>query len=142
MSDSSAILRLLILAIPVAWLSWTFTHEEVFRELRETCARRSKTCQTLVARKSFYLFTCDYCFSHWCALFFQLIFRFQLVYEDWRGYLIAFAALVWIANIYMNLYQRTRVTIRKERAIADHTEKRLEEEADGELVGAARDGDS
>ena len=46
----------------------------------------------------------------------------RLVFDDWRGYLVGFVALVWVANVYMNLYHRLRVDIRKERATADKTE--------------------
>jgi hypothetical protein len=116
------VLRLLVLALPVAWVAWTFTKEEVFREVREFCADRSQTCRHLAARKFFYLFTCEYCFSHWCALGLQFVYQFKLVFDDWRGYLVAYAGLVCLANAYMSLYQRVRVDIRKERATADKTE--------------------
>ena len=116
------VVRLFVLAVPVAWVAWTVTREEVFREAREFCVDRSQTCRTLAARKFFYLFTCEYCFSHWCALGFQFVFQFRLVFDDWRGYLVGFAGLVAVANAYMSLYQRLRVDIRKERAVADKTE--------------------
>ena len=123
------VVRLLILAIPVAWVAWTFTREEVFRELQDYCAECSRSCRPLLVRKFFYLFTCEYCFSHWCALAFQLIFGFRMVFDDWRGYLVGYAALVWTANVYMNLYLRVRVDIRKDRAIADHTQRKADKAA-------------
>lgn len=116
------VVRLLLLALPVAWLAWTVTKEKVFREVREFCADRSKEARWLAARKFFYLFTCEYCFSHWCALGLQFVYQFKLVFDDWRGYLVAYAGLVCVANAYMSLYQRLRVDIRKERATADRTE--------------------
>ena len=116
------IIKLLVLAIPIAWAAWTVTHEEVFRETKEYCLRRSKTCQWIVERKFFYLFTCEYCFSHWCTLFFLLFFRFKMVFDDYRGYIVSLPALVWTANLYMNWYQRNRVEIRKERAVAEKVE--------------------
>jgi len=119
--------QLLILAVPVAWVAWTLTHEEVFREARDFCAERSRTCRRLLARKFFYLFTCEFCFSHWAALVFECIFQFEMIFADWRGYLVAYAALVWIANIYMNLYLRVRVDIRKERAVADQVQQEVKE---------------
>jgi hypothetical protein len=121
------IFRLLVLAIPIAWASWTVTHEDVFREFKDYCMTRSKTCQRISERKFFYLFTCEYCFSHWCTLLLQLLFQFKLVFDDWRGYLVSIPALIWVANIYMNLYQRTRVDIRKQRAIADKEQVLAEE---------------
>ena len=106
---------LFILAVPIACIAWTVTHEEVFREPREYCARRSETCRRLVERKFFYLFTCEYCFSHYVAAFFLIITRYRLLYEDWRGYLIGGFALVWVANQYMSLYGRLRLDIKRER---------------------------
>ena len=123
MDDLTQIVRLLILAVPVAWLAWTVTKEEVFREVREFCQDRARNGRTLAERKVFYLFTCEYCFSHWVALGLQFLFQFKLAFDDWRGYVVGFAALVWTANVYMSLYLRLRVDIRKERADADHTEQ-------------------
>jgi len=105
---------LFLLAIPVACVAWTITHEEVLREPREWCKRRSNDCRRLSARKFFYLFTCEYCFSHYVALFFLLIARFQLLYTGWRGYLIGFFALVWVANVYMSFFNRLRLDIKHE----------------------------
>jgi hypothetical protein len=41
--------------------------------------------------------------------------RFKLLFADWRGYLLAFFALVWIANQYMSFYNRLRLDIKSER---------------------------
>ena len=54
-------------------------------------------------RKFFYLFTCEYCFSHYVTIFFLIITRYTLLYDGWRGYLIAGFSLVWIANQYMSI---------------------------------------
>lgn len=105
---------LLVLALPVACAAWTVTHEEVFREPREFCKEKSQTAGALPKRKFFYLFTCEYCFSHYVAALALLLFQFQLLYTGWRGYLIAWFALVWIANIYMSLYNRLRLDIKHE----------------------------
>lgn len=106
---------LFILALPIASVAWTVTHEEVFREPRDWCKDRSERCQKLMQRKFFYLFTCEYCFSHYVTLFFLFLTRFKLLYDDWRGYLIAEFALVWVANVYMNIYSRVRLDIKRER---------------------------
>jgi hypothetical protein len=106
---------LFLLAIPVACISWTVTHEEVFREPREFCIRRSKNGRSVITRKFFYLFTCEYCFSHYISLAMLLITRFHLLYDDWKGYLVAGFSLVWIANIYMGLYSLIRLDIKKEK---------------------------
>lgn len=105
---------LLFLALPVACASWTVTHEEVFREPREFCKRKSENCGSLPKRKFFYLFTCEYCFSHYVAAFALLLFRFQLLYPGWRGYIVAWFALVWIANVYMSGFNHLRLEIKHE----------------------------
>lgn len=109
------ILELFLLAIPIACVAWTVTHEEVFREPREFCVRRSQNCRRWYERKFFYLFTCEYCFSHYIAAAFLIVTRFKLLFPDWRGYLIAFFSLVWIANQYMSVYNRLRLDIKTER---------------------------
>jgi hypothetical protein len=105
---------LLLLAIPVACVAWTITHEEVFREPREFCKSRSQSCHRLVERKFFYLFTCEYCFSHYVSALALLLFRFQLLYAGWRGYMVAWFALVWLANVYMSVFNHLRLEIKHE----------------------------
>jgi hypothetical protein len=118
MSLSLQVAVLFLLAIPIACAAWTVTHEEVFREPREFCVRRSR-----YQRKFFYLFTCEYCFSHYVTVFFLFVTRYKLLYEDWRGYLVGGFALVWVANQYMSLYNRLRLDIKSERIEADIKEK-------------------
>jgi predicted ferric reductase len=43
-----------------------------------------------------------------------LVARYKLLYQDWRGYLVAFFALVWVANQYMSIYNRLRLDIKHE----------------------------
>ena len=105
---------LLILGIPVACVAWTVTHEEVFRELRQYCQRECAQARGIFRRKFFYLFTCEYCFSHYVAAGTLAITRFKLLYSDWRGYAVSFFALVWIANQYMSIYNRLRLDIKHE----------------------------
>ena len=109
------LLELFVLAIPIACVAWTVTHEEVFREPRDYCRKRSQDCRRWYVRKFFYLFTCEYCFSHYIAALFLIITRFKMLFADWRGYLIALFALVWIANQYMSIYDRLRLDIKTER---------------------------
>ena len=106
---------LVVLAAPVACVAWTMTHEEVSRELREWCEQRSQVCRRPYQRKFFYLFTCEYCFSHYVAAFFIALTGFRLLLNDWRGLLIAWFALVWVANLYMSLFGRLRLDIKRER---------------------------
>lgn len=103
---------LFLLAMPVACVSWTITHEEVFREPRDFCKDKAERCRPILVRKFFYLFTCEYCLSHYVALFFLWALHFQLLYDGWRGYLIAWFALVWVANIYMSAFNRLRLEIK------------------------------
>jgi len=108
---------LLMLALPVACASWTVTHEEVFREPREFCQKMSQDCKALPQRKFFYLFTCEYCFSHYVTAFFLILTRFTMLYEGWRGYLISWFALVWVANVYMSAFNRLRLEIKHENVV-------------------------
>lgn len=127
MEGYSTITQLFLLAIPVACISWTVTHEEVFREPRRYCVLKSKRSSTLAVRKFFYLFTCEYCFSHYVVLFFLLITNFQLLFSDWRGYLIGGFALVWVANIYMSLFAFIRAGMKNEKIEANLKEEALKE---------------
>jgi hypothetical protein len=109
------LVQLLILALPVAAIAWTVTHEELFRELRDSCEARSQSASSLAARKFFYVFTCEYCFSHYVSAGVLIVTRFRLLYDDWRGDLIAWLALVWVANHLISIYGRLRLGIRSER---------------------------
>lgn len=119
---------LLMLALPIACASWTVTHEEVFREPREFCKDMSQKCKPLPARKFFYLFTCEYCFSHYVTAFFLIITRFTMLYEGWRGYLISWFALVWMANVYMSIFNRLRLDIKHENVVIATEEAVLKQE--------------
>lgn len=127
MSLQQQIIYLFILAIPIACIAWTVTHEEVFKEPRDYCIKKSKLCRSLLQRKFFYLFTCEYCFSHYVTIFFICITNYYLLFNDWRGYLIGGFALVWIANIYMSLFGLIRVGMKKEKMEADLKEVELKE---------------
>ncbi len=125
MSLSTQIITLFVLALPVACIAWTVTHEEVFREPREYCQARSEKGRRLFERKFFYLFTCEYCFSHYVTIFFMIISGYQLIFDDWRGYLIGGFALVWIANVYMSLFALIRVDLKKTRIEAKIGEEKI-----------------
>ena len=120
------LLELFVLAIPIACISWTITHEEVFREPRDYCVHHSQSCRRWYERKFFYLFTCEYCFSHYVTAAFLLITRFKLLFDDWRGYLVALFALVWIANQYMSIYNRLRLDIKTEKLEGEIKEEVVE----------------
>ena len=119
---------LFTLAIPVACISWTVTHEEIFKEPREFCIRCSKQARSIFTRKFFYLFTCEYCFSHYIALAMLFLTGFRLLFNDWRGYVVSGFALVWIANMYMAIFSFLRFGIKKEKMEADVKEQQVKQE--------------
>lgn len=110
------------------------THEEVFREPRDYCIRQSESNSRLVGRKFFFIFTCEYCFSHYITALFLWLTRYRLLFDDWRGYLISGFALVWVANQYMSLYGHLRLDIRKERVEIKHVEQKVEEKEQGKIA--------
>jgi len=81
----------------------------------------------MFARKFFYLFTCEYCFSHYIALLFLYLTGYKLLMDNWTGYLIAWFSLVWIANIYMSIFSFIRQDIKKERSEIAAIEKKRKE---------------
>ncbi len=116
---------LLILAIPIACVVRTVILEEIFREPREFCIKNSQTSGTILQRKFFYVFTCEYCFSHWVTIGFLIMTRFKLlILDDWRGYVIALFALVFVANVYLNLYARLRLDIQQVKAETEEKEQK------------------
>ena len=119
MSLNTQIIYLFILAIPIACIAWTVTHEELFKEPRQFCLNRSIRSRSYLSRKFFYMLTCEYCFSHYVTVLFLVITDFYLLYNDWRGYIIAGFALVWVANIYMSLFYLLRQSIKKEKAVIE-----------------------
>lgn len=117
------LLVLLILAIPVASIAWTVTHEELFREFHEYCAKRSTKGKNIFSRKFFYMFTCEYCFSHYVAIFIILITGYKLYFSGWVGFLLAFFSLAFISNVYMSLFGKVRLDIKKENKEIQKIEK-------------------
>ena len=115
---------LFILAIPIACISWTVIFEEVFREPKEYFVKRSQQGKTLFKRKFFFLLTCEYCISHYITILFLFLTNYKLLINDWRGYIIAGFSLVWIANIYMNLFGLIRQHIKKEKTEIRELEKK------------------
>ncbi|MEO5909911.1 MAG: hypothetical protein ABIP95_03440 [Pelobium sp.] len=115
---------LFILAIPIACIAWTVTHEEVFREPREYFAKRSHEGKTLLERKFFYLFTCEYCFSHYVTILILIFSKYHLLFVDWLGYVIAAFSLVWIANVYMSLFALIRAELKKDNTEIKEMDKR------------------
>ena len=123
MSLNIQLVYLFILAIPVACIAWTVTHEELFKEPRQFCTLKSRRNKYLVFRKFFYMLTCEYCFSHYVTIIVLLVTKYYLLFPDWRGYIIAGFSIVWIANIYMSLFLLLRQGIKKEKAEIEEIQK-------------------
>ncbi|MFG4003010.1 hypothetical protein ACHRV1_06900 [Flavobacterium aquidurense] len=121
---------LFVLAIPIACISWTVTHEEIFKEPREWCVKHSKNDRTILSRKVFYLFTCEYCFSHYVTIAFLILCNYKLLLNDWRGYILAGFSLVFMANVYMSLFALLRQAIKKEKVEIE----KIENETDSEKL--------
>lgn len=126
----SPLVVLVVLAIPIACIVWTVTHEELFREPREWCQRRSERGRSLAERKFFYLFTCEYCFSHYVVAFFLIITHFTLLFDDWRGYLISGFSPVWIAYVYITAFGRLRLDLKYQRVEIEVAQEALASPAD------------
>ena len=118
-------LPLVVLAIPIACIAWTVTHEELFREFHDACVQRSERGKSIWSRKFFYLFTCEYCFSHYVALLIVWMTHYHLLFDGWRGYFLAFFSLVFVANVYMSLFGKIRIDIKKEKEVIKEIDKNL-----------------
>ncbi len=127
MSITIQIAWLFLLAIPIACVAWTVTHEEIFKEPRDYCVKRCVAGKSLLERKFFYLFTCEYCFSHYATIAFLCLTGYKLLLDDWRGYVIAGFALVWIANVYMSLFAFIRQEIKKEQTAIEVLEQKVKD---------------
>ncbi len=115
MALSLQIIWLFILAMPIASITWTVTHEEVFKEPRNYCVTRGQQGVSLLERKFFYLFTCEFCFSHYVVILILFLTDYKLLMANWLGYVIAGFSLVWLANLYMSLFALIRQNIKKEK---------------------------
>jgi len=123
MSLNMQLVYLFVLAIPVACISWTVTHEEVFKEAREFCVVNSRQNKFFLLRKLFYMITCEYCFSHYITIAILIITKYYLLFPDWRGYIVAGFSIVWIANIYISLFYLLRQGIKKEKVTIEKIEE-------------------
>jgi len=113
---------LAVLPLPVALVSWTVTKEELFREPRDWLARCSQESSEVWKRKLCYALTCDFCFSHYVAAAAVALTNYHLLLQDWRGSLIAWLAVVAMANVYLSAFSRLRVDIHKRRAETQNVE--------------------
>ena len=123
---NTQLIWLFILPLPIACISWTLTHEEVFKGTREFCKNQCKEGKSLLTRKFFYVFTCEYCFSHYVTVLMLCLTGYKLLIDDWRGYIISGFSLVWVANFYMGLFALMRQSIKLEKIKGELEEKELD----------------
>ncbi len=116
---------LVILSLIVSSISWTVTQEEIFSEWRDAFEKKSETASNILIRKFFYVFTCEYCFSHWVTIFVLILTGFRVLIDDWRGNILAFFLLPWLANQWMSIYRRLRVGIKHENLRAKVVEEKI-----------------
>lgn len=123
MSYAGQISFALLLALPIACIVWTFTQEEVFREVRDALKDYQQRHPHSPWRKKIaYLPTCPYCFSHYVTAAFVALFQFPMLTDDCRGYIASLFTLVLLANLYLTIYHLLRVALRGARAWADGVE--------------------
>jgi hypothetical protein len=105
---------LFLLAAAVACVTWTVTKEYVFEEFRKYCQQRSAPdCRHILRRKVWYVFTCEYCFSHYVTAALVAATGYHLPIAGWWiDYVLTGFMLVFIANVYMSLYFRLRLSIK------------------------------
>lgn len=124
-------LLLLQLSLLIAVIARTVTQEEVFKELKDHCVRCHKDhTRPLHYRKFYYLFTCQYCFSHWVSLGVIVLTNYHFLYNDWRGYIFALFSLVAVSNMYLSLYEYLRVLIKSERSKEEYYAKLAKDNED------------
>ncbi len=126
MPISTQVFWMLILSVIVASIAWTVTQEEIFSEWRDAFEKKSETASNILVRKFFYVFTCEYCFSHWVTLLILILTGFRILIEDWRGYILAFFLLPWLANQWMSVYRRLRVGIKHENLLAEVVKEKID----------------
>jgi len=115
MSISLQVLFLFIIAMPIASVAWTVTHEEVFREFMTYAWRRAGHAGGCTNESSSTFLTCEYCFSHYVTALFLVSLDSSCYCPDWRGYVIAGFSLVGIANVYLGLFARLQLDVKRER---------------------------
>ena len=118
-----------MLALPVCCVTWTLTHEEIFREVQDWLADKSEHSRFWIMRKFYFAPTCDFCLSHYVAGGLIAATGFQIMLDDWRGYILRLTVTA-VANIYLSAFAHIRVELRKERTelreVEGRTKRRTE----------------
>ncbi len=89
------LVKMLVLALPVAFLAWTISREEITRELRD---KMMKTIGTNpVGFKLAYLFRCGFCLSPWLSLGLCWWLDLRLFGDGFVSLLLTALACAWVA---------------------------------------------
>jgi hypothetical protein len=102
-----------VVAAAVAVVAWAVAKEEILREPREWCAKvhRDRKAAWLLCKLA-YVPTCEFCTSFWLTLLSLAVFRYTMIWEDWRGCVLAQFFTWAVAVAYLALFQLVRVDIR------------------------------
>ena len=122
--NTTRLVLLFVLPIDCALRGPRHARGASFSRASRLVRRESRSARSPYSRKFFYVFTCEYYFSHYVTAFFLFITRYTLLFDDWRGYLISGFSLVWLANVYMSFFGRMRLEIREDRLAVDAEESR------------------
>jgi len=90
--------------------------------MREHLSKVCKRSHNPLIAKLCYLPTCHYCFSHWVALLFLWLTGYRLLFQGWRGFVVAEFTLVMFANVYLTIYNLLRLRVRILKAKAEREE--------------------
>ena len=104
MSFGLQVAVLFVLAIPIACVAWTVTHEEIFREPRDGACRGARPAAASCSASSSTCSPANTASATTSRSAFLIMTRFRLWLDDWRGYVLAGFSLVFIANVYMSLF--------------------------------------
>jgi hypothetical protein len=88
------LLALFVLALPIASIAWTITHEEAVSEFRDICVGKTQPVGTFTSVSSSISLPVNIASATTLPQFSYLSLATTL-FADWRGYLIAGSSLVW-----------------------------------------------
>ena len=127
-----------VVASAVSVSAWTLAKEHIFHELRALCDRSAKNHQcSWFVRKIAYMPTCEYCNSFWITLVALLFLQYQVLWDDWRGYVLAQFFTWSLAVAYMSIFQLLRVDIREGQEKVETEKKAQQALEDGKAAEIA-----
>lgn len=115
---------LFAIAMPVACLAWIVTKEEICREIRQAAAFIKARRPCWISAKLDYLVGCYFCTSVWISAgLLALVPSVRLPGAGWVAYGLTVFAAVFVANVYLSLFNLLRILLRASAAIADAVER-------------------